>query len=56
MVPGELSDTSSADPDVFVPDGIVPFTITEPDARERATVLRQSATVRSGFQRSEADS
>ena len=36
MVLGELSDTSSADPDLFVPDGIVPFAIAEPDARERA--------------------
>src|SRR5689334_18049033 len=37
MVLGELSDTSSADRELFVLDGIVPFTITEPDARERVT-------------------
>ena len=36
MVSGELSDISSADPDVFRPDGVVPFAIAEPDARERA--------------------
>jgi len=36
MVLGELSDTSSAERDLFRPDGVVPFAIAEPDARERA--------------------
>lgn len=37
MVLGELSDTSSADQDLFRPDGIVPFAIAEVDARARAS-------------------
>ena len=36
MVLGELSDISSADAAPFRPDGVVPFAIAEPDARERA--------------------
>ena len=36
MVPGELSDISSAELQAFVPEGVVPFTIPEPEARGRA--------------------
>src|SRR5690242_4334741 len=36
MVLGELSDISSADPDLFRPDGVVPFAIAEMEARARA--------------------
>jgi hypothetical protein len=50
MVLGALSDTSSAEPDLFVPDGIVPFTIAEPDARERAARwIRRTWFVPSGL-------
>jgi hypothetical protein len=36
MMLGELSVTTSADPELFSPDGVVPFAIAEADARERA--------------------
>jgi hypothetical protein len=36
MAAGELSDISSAEVQAFVPEGVVPFTIAEPDARGRA--------------------
>ena len=36
MMLGELSVTSFADPELFSPDGVVPFAIAEPEARERA--------------------
>lgn len=36
MAPGEWSDTSSADPDRFHPDGVVLFAIAEREARDRA--------------------
>src|SRR5437763_16553600 len=50
MMLGELSVTSFADPELFSPDGVVPFTIAEPEARERAARwIRRTWFVPSGL-------